>query len=132
MTTKAAARLYEAQHVIEWNGKPCAVFNPLEKPTEELPVIYGFNNGGPSSLLHAVLIAEDGTELGSHACSTENYMPSDLGVLEGRHETFKAHYPDGYRMEFVGSSSIPGHDRLQSAFKLHREAKDADGSDAVH
>jgi hypothetical protein len=33
-------------------------------------------------------------------------MPADLGILEGtrpdRHEEFKAHYPDGYRMEFVG------------------------------
>jgi len=120
--------LYEAQHVMEWNGKPCAVFNPLDKPTEELPIIYGFNNGGYPGLLHAILIAEDGTELGSHACSTENYMLSDLGILEGsrpdRHETFQRHYPDGYRMEFVGYDSIPEHAGIHAAFKLHGETKD--------
>jgi hypothetical protein len=46
MTTKAAAALYEAQHVYEHEGKGWAVFNPHDKPLDELPVIYGFNNGG--------------------------------------------------------------------------------------
>lgn len=37
-----------------------AVYNPDDKPLEELPVIYGFNNGGPSDFLSGVLIAEGG------------------------------------------------------------------------
>ena len=128
MTTEAAARLYEAQHLLRWNGVPLAFFNPKERPIDELPVIYGFNNGGQSGLMHAVLIAEDGACLGSHACSSEAYMPADLGVLEGsrpdRHETFKEHYPDGYRMEFVGYDAIAGHEKLLAAFELHESSKE--------
>jgi len=124
MTTEAAARLYEAEHLLRWNGHPCAVFNPHEKPIEELPVIYGFNNGGQSGWMSAVLIAEDGSTLGSHCCSSESYMPADLGILEGsrkdRHENdFQKHYPDGYRMEFVGYKDIAEHEKLQAAFELN-------------
>jgi len=126
MTTKEAARMYEAQHVAEHAGKKLAVFNPGDKPIEDLPVIYGFNNGGESGWMHAVLIAEDGTPLGSHACSSEAYMPADLGCLEGtrpdRHETFKEHYPSGYRMEFVGYSAVRSHDGLMTAFKAYESS----------
>jgi len=127
MTTEAAARLYEAEHVLRWHGQPCAVFNPKDVPADTLPIIYGFNNGGQSGFMAAVLIAEDGTCLGSHACSSENYMPADLGVLEGsrpdRHENdFQKHYPDGYRMEFVGYDNIAGHKKLHAAFTLNKEA----------
>ena len=127
MTTEAAARLYEAEHLIRWHGQPCAVFNPHNTPEIDLPVIYGFNNGGQSGFMAAVLIAEDGTCLGSHACSSESYMPSDLGILEGsrpdRHENdFQKHCPDGYRMEFVGDEDTADHEKLQAAFALNRES----------
>ena len=56
-----------------------AVFNPRERPPEDLPVIYGFNNGGREGWWEAVLMAEDGTCLGSHLCSHEGYMRRDLG-----------------------------------------------------
>jgi len=99
-----------------------AVHNPLNKPIGELPVIYGFNNGGSRQFLSACLIAEDGTELGGHCCSAEGYMPHDLGILEGsrpdRHETFRQHYPDGYRMEFVGYNEYKSHDKLKAAVEL--------------
>jgi hypothetical protein len=85
-----------------------AIFNPNNKPEGELPVIYGFNNGGSPGFMYAQLIAEDGTGMGSHLCSSEGYMPGDLGCLEGtrpdRHEGFRKHYPCGYRMEFVGGN----------------------------
>ena len=125
MTTEAAARLYEAEHILRWVDKNWASFNPRQKSIGELPVIYGFNNGGQAGLMHAVLIAEDGVCLGSHACSSENYMPADLGILEGsrpdRHDTFQEHYPDGYRMEFVRYNEIEGHEKLQAAFKTHED-----------
>ena len=125
MTTPAAAALYEAQHVHAHQHRGWAVYNPHNKPVEELPTIFGFNNGGSSGWMQAVLIAEDGTVLGGHTCSSEGYMPHDLGILEGtredRHETFRAHYPDGYRMEFVGYDALPGHDKINQAFKLHDE-----------
>lgn len=125
MTTPTAKKLYLAQHEHAMSEKGLAVFNPHDKPIGELPVIYGFNNGGSSGWLNAVLLAEDGSELGSHSCSSEGYMRSDLGILEGtspdRHETFKKHYPNGYRMEFVSSASVEGHKGLMSAFSKHDE-----------
>ena len=122
MTTQAAANLYLAQHLREWEGKGYAVHNPHDRPIEELPVIYGFNNGGSPNFLGAVLLAEDGTELGGHVCSSEGYMPHDLGILEGsrpdRHETFREHYPDGYRMDFVPYGDVDTHPALSAAIKI--------------
>lgn len=108
MTSKAAATIYEAQHNYRFAGNPVAVYNPNNSNIDNLPVIFGFNNGGSPQFFMAQLIAEDGTPLGNHACSAESYMPHDLGILEGtrpdRHEMFRGHYPSGYRMEFVPSS----------------------------
>lgn len=123
MTTPLAEKLYLAQHEYEWEGTPYAIHNPNNKPLPELPVIYGFNNGGSKGWLQAVLLAEDGTCLGGHCCSHEGYMRHDLGILEGsrpdRHEEFRKHYPDGYRMNFV-----PWEDEeLQAAFKKNQEKK---------
>lgn len=124
MTTPAAAKLYEAQHNYTHEGLRDVVFNPLNKKIEELPVIYGFNNGGEAGWLSAVLISDDGVCLGSHICSSEAYMPADLGVLEGtrpdRHETFQSHYPEGYRMEFVGIADIGNHSGLKKAIANYK------------
>lgn len=122
MTTPAAERLYEAQHLLAWEGKGWAVHNPHDKPVAELPVIYGFNNGGQHGWMLACLVAEDGTQLGSHTCTSEAYMPHDLGVLEGarsdRHEEFRKHYPGGYRMEFVGYDQFETHEGIKAAVAL--------------
>lgn len=129
MTTPAAAALYLAQHNYEHEGKGWAVHNPHNKPVQVLPVIYGFNNGGPSDWLSAELLAQDGTHLGGHICSHEGYMPSDLGVLEGtrpdRHEEFRKHYPDGYRMEFIGYPDVMTHEGLAAAIELHQSKEKA-------
>lgn len=133
MTTKAAANLYEAQHVFEMQGKKVAVFNPLAKPVSELPVIYGFNNGGKPGWYSAQLIAEDGNSMGGHICSSEAYMLHDLGILEGtradRHEGFQAHYPDGYRMFLVPSDEVRTHEGLKLAYE--RNAKLAEEAEQV-
>jgi hypothetical protein len=125
MTTPAAEALYLAQHRYEMEGRKRAVFNPEGKPLEDLPVIYGFNNGGSPGWYSAVAIAEDGTCLGGHCCSAEGYMEHDLGILEGtrkdRHENdYQKHYPGGYRMEFVPSDEIKGHEALNRAFALNQ------------
>ena len=123
MTTPAAARLYLEQHLHQWEGKGYAVYNPHGKPLGELPVIWGFNNGGSPGWYSAVLLADNGHCLGWHCCSAEGYMPHDLGVIEGsrpdRHETFRKHYPDGYRMDFVGFDEVMNHDGLNAAFKAN-------------
>lgn len=104
-----------------------AVYNPLNKPVEDLPIIYGFNNGGSPGYMHAALVSEDSVYLGSHLCSSEGYMPYDLGILEGtrkdRHENdFQKHYPDGYKMEFVGYDEYDTHDKLKAIIeKLNAE-----------
>ncbi len=102
-----------------------AIHNPNGVAESDLPVIYGFNNGGSPGWMQAQLIAEDGTCLGGHLCSAEGYMPYDLGVIEGqrpdRHETFRKHYPGGYRMEFVGYDAVKGHAKLMEALRLCEE-----------
>lgn len=128
MTTREQAEIYLAKHLIEWMGKPYALFNPHDKPLDELPVIYGFNNGGLSGWYNAVLLAEDGAGLGGHLCSDEGYMPHDLGILEGsrpdRHGTFRAHYPDGYQMAFIPSNEVMTHPGLDAAVKRNQEKAD--------
>lgn len=124
MTTEIAARIYEAEHVAEHRHNGNAVFNPHNKPESDLPIIYGFNNGGEPGWMSACLLAEDGTGLGGHVCSSEVYMPADLGVLEGtrpdRHEGFRAHYPDGYRMEFIRGDDVRTHVGLNRAYALNQ------------
>lgn len=104
------------------------VFNPHGRNVESLPVIYGFNNGGAPGWLIGCLIAEDGTMLGDHCCSSECYMPHDLGVVDGhrrdRHERFREHYPDGYRMEFVGYNAVRRNEKLLAAIALSNASAD--------
>lgn len=112
-----------------------AVFNPNARPVEELPVIYGFNNGGSPGWFSTVLIAEDGTGLGGHLCSHEGFMYGDLGIIEGsrpdRHKTFREHYPDGYRMDFVPYDEVRGHEALNAAFKLNERMALAEKSETA-
>jgi len=100
-----------------------AIFNPHNKPLDELPIIYGFNNGGSPNWWYAQLIAQDGTPLGGHLCSDEWFMYGDLGILKGsrsdRHEDFQKHYPDGYRMDFVPLTEVKTHAALNEAFRLN-------------
>lgn len=121
MTTQAAEQAYLANHLAEWAGKGYAIFNPHDKPVADLPVIYGFNNGGSPGWYQASLLASDGTAMGGHVCSAEGYMPHDLGIVEGsrpdRHEGFRAHFPDGYRMDFVKYDDPA----IDAAIKLHHE-----------
>lgn len=101
------------------------IYNPNQKPVGELPVIFGFNNGGSPGRKYGQLIAEDGTPLGSHLCCGEGFMYGDLGILKGsrpdRHEGFRKHYPNGYRMEFVSREDVDGHAVLQKAFAMNKE-----------
>lgn len=124
MTTKAAAKLYLAQHKFTTVGREFVVYNPKNEAVNKLPVIYGFNNGGSEEWCNGVLLAEDGTYLGGHICSDEGYMLHDLGILEGtqpdRHETFIKHYPKGYRMDFVSSKDVPNHIELTKAYELNQ------------
>ena len=133
MTTPAAERRYLARHLSECFGDENVVYNPEGKQVDELPRIYGFNNGGSPGWYFAQLIAEDGMGLGGHICSHEGYMRSDLQITRcgERHECFRDHYPGGYVMEFVPRDKISGHTKLQKAFELNEKlgaAAEADQS----
>lgn len=124
MTTPAAEAFYLAQHNLAHEGRRFAVYNPHSKPIDELPFIYGFNNGGPRGFLQGVIMAESGHVLGGHCCSHEGYMLADLGMLEDtrpdRHEeSFRIHYPDGYRMTFVSSDQVLTHPGLLAAIERY-------------
>lgn len=101
-----------------------AVYNPHNKPEEELPAIYGWNNGGEPGWYHACLIADSGHGMGSHLCSHEGFIPGDLGLVEDsrpdRHEGFRQHYPDGYRMVYVQPSEVMTHPGLNAAVERNR------------
>jgi hypothetical protein len=62
-------------------------------------------------------------------------MPHDLGILEGtrpdRHETFRKHYPDGYRMEFVPYAEVEAHAGLKEAFRLNDLKQQAEDEAAI-
>lgn len=100
-----------------------AVWNPQGKSLDDLPFIFGFNNGGSPEMVSGALIAQDGTGLGGHICSHERYMHGDLGVTSGsrpdRHEGFQKHYPDGYVMDFVSHNEVMQHPVLVRAFELN-------------
>lgn len=136
MTTPQAEIAYLNEHLREWGAKGYAVFNPNDQPLHMLPVIYGFNNGGSPGWYSGCLLAEDGTGMGGHVCSSEGYMPHDLGVLEGsrpdRHEGFREHYPEGYRMDFVPASDVRTHSGLEAAYQKNQvKAAEAASTEAV-
>jgi hypothetical protein len=105
-----------------------AVYNPHNYSIDELPVIFGFNNGGCYGFMSAVLIAQDGEVLGTHTCSSEGFMRGDLGILKGarpdRHTVFRKHYPDGYKMDFVSYSDIDDNKELTKALKIRKRETD--------
>ena len=120
MTTEAAAQHYLARHLRQFEHSKNVILNPHDKPVDELPVIMGFNKGGAGGFLSAVLITEDGHCVGGHCCSSESYMPHDLGIIEGgfEKEGCNKHYPDGFRMEWVPTDDIKDHVKLNKAFDL--------------
>lgn len=128
MTTPEAAARYLHQYLEDVKGREIAIHNPHDKPLDQLPTIYGFNNGGSYDMLQAIALSEDGHFLGSHCCSHEGYMMGDLGILKGtrddRHkESYQKHYPDGYKMEFVGYSQVNVHEGLLAAIEKSKEVK---------
>ncbi len=102
------------------------IYNPLNKDTKELPYIFGFNNGVSfGNYYEGCLISQNGYFLGGHICSSENFMYGDLGVIKNsrkdRHEeSFKKHYPNGYKMIFIPYDKVPLIKEIQEAFILNK------------
>jgi hypothetical protein len=135
MTSLAAERYYEAKHLLDMEGRKLASYNPHNKPIEELPIIFGFRNGGSEGWMQALAISQDGKVLGGHVCSSEGYMPHDLGILEGTREDrhtndYQKHYPGGYRMRFIPSSEIETTPELLAALELAKAKTNEQVSDS--
>lgn len=86
--------------------------------------IYCFSNAVGRGYGIAYVMGDDGHVLGSHLCSSEYYVPQDLGASEGcrldRHAKYKKHFPEGYEMVFVHSSEVLTDIGLQEAFRLNQ------------
>jgi len=115
-------------HVPSVFGRDTVVFNPLALLTEDLPIIYGFNNSNAEQQInqmnYGVLLAEDGAFLGSHISSNETFLVGDLGICDAsiskpRHELFQEYYPEGYRMLFVASRHMLTHKGLLATYERH-------------
>lgn len=118
MTTEQAEIMYLNQHLEDCKDLKNVIYNPHNIKYDKLPFIYGFNNGFRESFFEAFLLSEDGICLGGHACSNESYMPWDLAIINpnsDRHNAFKKHYPNGYRMIFIPSNDVKNNTGLQEA-----------------
>lgn len=95
------SRFFKSAH-----DHPLYIFNPHKKPEGELPVIYGFNNGGPTGRMNACLLAQDGSVIGSYMVAHESYIVHDLCLFgeenQGRLHACKLHYQGGFRFAYVG------------------------------
>lgn len=77
--------------------------------------------------MHAVAVADDGHCLAWHICSSESFMPFDLGIVgERKHENYNRHFGEGnWKLEWI--ADVPSHEGLQKAFKLNKAlAKEAE------
>ena len=60
---------------------------------------------------------------------TRDICAHDLGFVltderPDSHETFREHYPDGYRMEFVPAKDVRGHSGLMAAYRKNQARLD--------
>ena len=64
------------------------------------PVVYIFCNACDHEWHSAMALAEDGTRLAGHVCSSHGFIPGDMGAdghddWSGKRTHYEAHYPDG-------------------------------------
>jgi len=99
------------------------IFNPHDKPIDELPTIYGFSKGNANETHFGCLLSEDGTLIHTKQSPTEFHLQYDLGILKDTqyemHKYLRVYYPDGYRMEFVPSWKILNHGKLLKIMKIY-------------
>ena len=88
------------------------------------PKIFVFCNGCSPQWHSFAAIAEDGTPLAGHICSSHGYARHDMGVDENgwKRDTYAKHYPDGFDVEYVEVTSqddIDAHAGLAAALAAH-------------
>lgn len=91
--------------------------------------IYVFGNERWGNDYLGFAMAEDGSVLGSHLSSNEEWLASDLGATSDRnHEAYADHYPDGFEVEYIPFDNVEKHEGLIEAVKRNAEraAKEAE------
>lgn len=91
--------------------------------TDRKPTIFVFCNGCAPQWHSIVALAEDGTGLTGHVCSSHGFIGHDMGFTSNwKRDHYDKHYPDGWELEYVEVHDIDSHARLQRAFELNRAA----------
>lgn len=83
------------------------------------PKVYVFCNSCAPGMHMVMAIAEDGTPLAGHCCSSHAFAPHDMGISEKgwKRDKYAAHYPDGFEVEWV-EDPMPGqHAGLDAAIE---------------
>ena len=93
----------------------------VESPRPALHKIFCFNNGGARGWMYAVAIGDDGHCLAQHVCSSEDFMPHDLGITSNwKHENYNKHFGEGnWELEWV--SNPKNHAGLDAALVLNQQ-----------
>ena len=74
----------------------------------------------------ASAMAEDGTALGGHICSSHSFIAHDMGINENgwKRDIYAEHYPDGFEVVWVEDPKH--HAGLDAAYKLNQQRKPED------
>lgn len=90
------------------------------------PKIFAWVNGGKGTDMQSVnAMAEDGHFLAGHMSSAEFWAKHDIGITsDWKHDLYKAHYPDGYELEWVEDAR--NHAGLQAAYAKNQALKTPD------
>jgi len=86
------------------------------------PKIYVFINGGSPGWYHATALSEDGDFLADHICSSEGFVPHDMGLTsDWKREHYAKQYPDGYELIFVPHNESKNDLGIKAAYIKHLE-----------
>jgi hypothetical protein len=89
------------------------------------PKIFVFCNGCSPQWHSFVALAEDGTGLTGHICSSHGWAAHDMGVDEDgwKRDIYAKHYPDGFEVEYVEitcKADVDKHPGLVAAFAKNK------------
>ena len=90
-----------------------------------LPRIYVLCNSCSEDWHEAMALAEDGTYLAGHVCSSHGFIPHDMGIDPNgwKRDIYAQHYPDGFEVEWVESPRQ--HAGLMEAYRKNQEKREA-------
>jgi hypothetical protein len=88
---------------------------------ETKPKVFLFiNSGAGTDWVASMAMAEDGAVLAQHVSSHDEFAHHDIGhTSDWKHEEYRAHYPDGYEVEWV--DDVRGHAGLMAAYAKNQE-----------